>query len=93
MRLSLQEINAIKESIALFDPDAKVYLFGSRVHDDLKGGDIDLLIFSDNLSLRDEIKIKLKLYDALGEQKIDLVRAKESNKAFTQMVLQDAILL
>ncbi len=45
MRLSNFEINTIKSSaIDIFGHDSKIRLFGSRVDDTLKGGDIDLYI-------------------------------------------------
>jgi len=93
MRLTLQETTSIKKSVRAFDPEAKVYLFGSRVRDDLKGGDIDLLVLSDKISLEEKIKLKLKLYDVLGEQKIDILIPNESNQLFVQMALDEGILL
>ncbi len=47
MRVLKQEINIIKNNILKFDKEAQVYLFGSRVDDNKKGGDIDILIVSD----------------------------------------------
>ena len=45
MRLTLEQIQQIKrEAAALFGPDAAVYLFGSRVDDGLRGGDVDLMV-------------------------------------------------
>ena len=44
MRLKKGEIEAISESIKDLDRDAKIYLFGSRIDDSRRGGDIDLLI-------------------------------------------------
>ena len=42
MRLNEQEVNAIKESASkIFGDTVQVYLFGSRVDDDKKGGDIE----------------------------------------------------
>lgn len=93
MRLSLQEIAAIKKCVADFDPDAKVYLYGSRTKDELKGGDIDLLLLSQKIHLMEKIKLKIKLYDALGEQKIDILIPSKSNEAFVTAALREGILL
>ena len=56
MRLKDFEIRAIKEAVRSMDSKAKVYLFGSRVDDTKKGGDIDLLIISGNWNLATTIK-------------------------------------
>ena len=44
MRLSTEKIENLKESITTILPNSKIYLFGSRVDDFKKGGDIDILI-------------------------------------------------
>ena len=62
MRLKQTEIYTIKNSIHQLDESARIYLYGSRVDDELKGGDIDLLVFSKNISFMDELKIKAELY-------------------------------
>ena len=48
-------------------------MFGSRVRDDAKGGDIDLLIISEILNRKRLRSLRLRLQDCLGERKIDLV--------------------
>ena len=58
MRISKNEIKAIKESINSLDKGAEIYLFGSRNVDLAKGGDIDLLIISEKLSYDDTIRIR-----------------------------------
>lgn len=93
MRLSPFEITTIKQCVTAIDPAAQVYLFGSRVHDHLKGGDIDLLVISNKISLMDKIHIKQQICDAIGEQKIDLVIPNPSNQAFVKMAMQEGILL
>ncbi|MHB8266261.1 MAG: hypothetical protein ACYDC7_10125 [Acidithiobacillus ferrivorans] len=48
MRLSPEQINQIRQSAAeSFGPEARVWLFGSRVDDSKLGGDVDLLVESD----------------------------------------------
>ncbi|WP_069472329.1 nucleotidyltransferase domain-containing protein [Candidatus Marithrix sp. Canyon 246] len=93
MRITSKQLQAIKQTIHNFDPQALIYLFGSRVDDNKKGGDIDLLVFSQHLDFRMQRKIKIKLYELIGEQKIDLIIAKDNSKPFIQLALQQAVLL
>ena len=93
MRLSDNEIKAIKEVIGGIDKDAHIYLFGSRVHDDKKGGDIDLFILSHKLKQGDSGKIRYKLWDIIGEQKIDIVIVRDTSHPFTRIALKEGILL
>ncbi len=81
MRLSEQEIESIKEILTKFDSEALVYLYGSRVDDALKGGDIDLLVVSEKLGWKDRTDILIELKDALGEQRIDLSIKKSQDLA------------
>ena len=47
MRLSSDHISTIKQHTQdIFGADARVWLFGSRVDDAAKGGDVDLLVES-----------------------------------------------
>ncbi|BAP54752.1 DNA polymerase subunit beta [Thioploca ingrica] len=94
MRLSSQDRHLIKQTIYQLDPQAQVYLFGSRVDDNKKGGDIDLLVLSTHLGFTAQRQIKLKLYELIGEQKIDLIIAPETSAdPFVQLVLAEAVLL
>ena len=60
MRLSSKEINIIKNKAQLIFGDSIVYLFGSRVDDTKKGGDIDLYLVSENKDNLFKKKIRLK---------------------------------
>lgn len=96
MRLSAQERDAIKQSVRRSDPEAKVYLFGSRADDRLRGGDIDLLIVSDRISLPEKLDILARIKEALGEQKIDILLKNERDARsdpFAAEVLKSAVLL
>ncbi len=45
MRVTPEQIAAIRHNAALLaGGDARVWLFGSRVHDEARGGDVDLLV-------------------------------------------------
>lgn len=72
MRLIKEEINAIKTAILQQDPHAEIFLFGSRVNDKLKGGDIDLMVLSETLNLSKKITILVHIKEKIGDQKIDL---------------------
>lgn len=87
MRLTDSERKSIRDIILAFDTEAKVYLFGSRVDDSKKGGDIDILVMSTKITDKIRREIKLKLYDALGEQKIDLLIAADTTEPFVRIAL------
>lgn len=91
MRLSKNEIRTIRKVISKFDASAKVHLFGSRTDDSKKGGDIDLLIFSNNLGLDEKLKIKVTLKELLGDQKIDVIIAKDRSNPFVDLVYDESI--
>ena len=71
--MRLPKKDEIKELFHTYDPKARVCLFGSRVDDNKRGGDIDLLILSDKIEPSKKIELLLKLYEIVGEQKIDLI--------------------
>jgi len=78
MRLSTDQVNAIRTSAAdSFGAGTAVWLFGSRADDMKRGGDIDLLIQTNQLDIdaitRAEISFLTQLQAKLGEQKIDVL--------------------
>ena len=78
MRLTPQQAAIIREAAAeVFGSEVRVWLFGSRVDDTRRGGDIDLLLQTATLPPEDAFLRKVrflgKLEDALGERKIDVV--------------------
>ncbi len=93
MRLTKAEILAIKETVLQRDEGAKIYLFGSRVDDAKRGGDIDLLVLSSKITFREKLEIKLDMYDRMGEQKIDLLIEQDESKPFTRIALEEGVLL
>ncbi|HEY85149.1 MAG TPA: nucleotidyltransferase domain-containing protein [Chloroflexi bacterium] len=93
MRLSESQINVIKTTVHALDPKARIYLFGSRADDSKRGGDIDLLIMSQELTKRDARPIRLGLYKQLGEQKIDIVIARNTDDAFVRIALVEGVAL
>jgi predicted nucleotidyltransferase len=93
VRLSTREINNLLQSVSHLDPDAKLYLFGSRTRDDVKGGDIDIALLTDKLSLKDKVEIKYNFFKEFGEQKIDIVLIKNPEQAFWKVIKNKSILL
>ena len=93
MRISDKEKSVILEAVRRLDPDADIYLFGSRTDDLKKGGDIDILIFSERLTFEDKLRIKAWLFEKIEEQKIDLVIATDNHDPFVRMALDQGVRL
>ena len=72
MRLSKKEVLFIKNIIKAKDSQARIFLYGSRIDDNLKGGDIDLFIISEAMGFSDKIDILIELEKKLGDRRIDL---------------------
>jgi len=73
MRLGANEVEAIREEVRRLDPAAEIYLYGSRVNDAARGGDIDLLVVSDTLGFRDLLRLRTRILDRIGWQELDLL--------------------
>lgn len=87
MRLSQYEIELINLTARkYFGIETKVFLFGSRVDDSLKGGDIDLFIHNDmssQLNLESKIYFLAEIKTKIGDQKIDVVFDNETTRSRT----------
>lgn len=93
MRLSTKEIKFIKDKVQIIFGEATVYLFGSRLDDTKKGGDIDLYIIpkvNDNL-FKKKIKIKATLEELLYKP-IDIVIAKDENRLIEKEAMNGIII-
>ncbi len=94
MRLSQYEIKAIKDSFNLIFTDGEIYLFGSRVDDNLKGGDIDLYIVTNDINkVKKKIDFLVKVKNKIGEQKIDVVLSYDKTKPIEREAIKNGILL
>ncbi len=93
MRITEYEKESIKTVCTNFDKNSIVYLFGSRIDDTKKGGDIDLLIYSDKLTQRHAGKIKMEIWERIGEQKVDIIIVKDDTNPFVKSISKEKVLI
>jgi len=98
LRLTQSEIEAIKKSYLDVFQGGSIYLFGSRVDDNQKGGDIDLYIVPNtelpsSALLEKKLNFLVQVKNAIGEQKIDVVIARDKKRLIEQEALQKGIKL
>lgn len=93
MRLNEQQKAALENAIK--DVDGAVYLYGSRVDDTKKGGDIDILIFSreNPFELSQDVSVKFFME---CEEKIDVTVMNPDNltaeqEAFLKVIKREKI--
>ncbi len=79
----------------VFGPGTEVYLFGSRVDDTRRGGDIDLYVVpgeKDDLFER-KTRFLVELWKRLGEQRIDVVLSRNPERAIEKVAREEGIRL
>lgn len=92
MRLSNEEIEILKKALKELDENAEIYLFGSRVNDNERGGDIDILIISKKLNKKLVRPLRDKFFEKFGEQKIDIIIDNgELNDPFVKKIYKEAV--
>jgi predicted nucleotidyltransferase len=73
MRLTPAQIDTIRTTAtAVLGEGVQVTLFGSRVHDTQKGGDVDLYVETTQPDLMKKIRCKVSLQDQL-DMPVDLI--------------------
>jgi predicted nucleotidyltransferase len=92
MRLKPEIKQFIKETAIKLFPNSEMYLFGSRINNHTLGGDIDILVLSDEKIDRKLLRqFRIEIYKRFGWQKIDLVNfTKNDNSTFKQLILPNA---
>lgn len=82
MRLSEFEVESVLKAFKEVFKNGKIYLFGSRVDNALKGGDIDLYIQTTDIEdiFQKKIVFLTILEKSIGEQKIDVVFENDGSK-------------
>ncbi len=95
MRLSEYEQEAIKKVFLEIFENGKIYLFGSRVDDTKKGGDIDLYIEPTQCQnlVSKKIDFLVKLKNIIGDQKIDVVMGRGEDRMIDQIAKKEGVLL
>jgi predicted nucleotidyltransferase len=95
MRISEYEKTVIIEAVKSIDPNAQIWLFGSRIYDEKKGGDIDIAILSEkiNKEVMRKIQVKRFICNRIGEQKIDIVTTNDGKEAIFRLAVSEGIQL
>lgn len=103
IRLTQQQVTGIINGLQpyLKQINANLYLYGSRVNLEAKGGDIDLLLifdscFQKNNILQNKHYILSDIKKNIGEQKIDLLFASKKDcdaNEFIKYIFPSAILM
>lgn len=99
MRLSESEIASITGLAKKhFGEDVQVILFGSRVDDDQRGGDIDLFVrklTGERLTVLAKVRFMTDLMFRIGEQKVDVVldRPERRNSLFFKTIQEKGVAL
>ena len=93
MRLSYEEAKVIVDNFKDIFHDGKIYLFGSRIDDSAKGGDIDLYIIPKSRNSLTEKKIEFlrRVKSKIGDQKIDVVFEYEGDRAIEYEALSKGV--
>ncbi len=93
MRLTDYEIESIKKAFYETFVNGKVYLFGSRLDDTKRDGDIDLYIqteYKNDLLLK-KVNFLAMLKEKIGDQKIDVVISKDKNRVIEQEAINKGL--
>jgi predicted nucleotidyltransferase len=91
MRITQDEKKVLIQAVQNLDRNAKIWLFGSRVDDTKKGGDIDIAILSDKIGRLDRIKIRQDIIALLGEQKLDIVVSSDGRDPFFRLAIENGV--
>jgi predicted nucleotidyltransferase len=73
VRLTPNELAAVRQTLLNADPNGRIWLFGSRADDSRRGGDIDLYFeASQPISLKTSLALEYRL-TSLCDMKVDLL--------------------
>jgi predicted nucleotidyltransferase len=95
MRLNLTELAALRAIIGALDPVGQVYLFGSRVDDRRKGGDIDVYLKASRpIDLKTRLKTQYRL-ELACDTRVDLLvkNPDQTEQPIHQIAVESGVLL
>ena len=80
MRLSVDQIKLVRETVTANAGNSfRIYVFGSRLQEDARGGDLDLLLEGEKpLTLLQRTRIKLSLEQGL-EMPVDIISMQQAS--------------
>jgi len=93
VRLTEGQSRTVVRAIRNRDPQAEIYLFGSRIDDEGRGGDIDLLVISKRIDLMTKLDILGEIHRRLGDRRIDLVVTPDPTSPFMRIAQAEGIRL
>lgn len=77
MRLTAEQIAIIRRTVReVLGDDARVWLFGSRMNDDKRGGDVDIYVESDNIVEAPALviaRLSVRIQRGMEGRKVDIV--------------------
>lgn len=96
MRLDAAQKNALKTALRHLQANDQAFLFGSRVDDSKRGGDIDLLVFSEQDAFELSRKMTRDFFKHC-EEKIDVIvvdpkRMSKEQALFVQSIDKQALI-
>ena len=89
MRLNPEIANYLKQLIHDKIPGSTIYLFGSRVDDMARGGDIDVMILTAEPTEKSILrKIRIAFIKKFGWRKIDIVNFTHSDESIFRKLIE-----
>lgn len=99
MRLSKEQCQIIRKTVEdMLGADVQIVLFGSRVNDDLRGGDVDLMVTTPHNVTQPAFaaaRVAARLERVLGGRRVDvvLVTPKTAEQPIHKIAARQGVLL
>ena len=95
MRLTPVEQRAVRTTFEKVFGAGEVYLFGSRVDDGRRGGDIDLYLLPETSHdlVRKKVQFLVRLKAIIGQQKIDVVLPARRKRPIDRIAMEQGVRL